>query len=210
MEKIRSRAFGRGQAALILIFMAFWPAMPAIAQSDNYDAGKTPAQLFTSNCSICHKSPAGLAKDLGPMGLEGFLRDHYSASAESAAVIARYLRTVDAAQPPSQPSVKRRKADSEEKDSNKTKRDSGGKSSPADKPADAKGRAGPKVDTKSADKPAEPKSESKKPESKKPEAKKPDPTPADAKASEPAGSDAKAPDKKPDDAPAAKPADKPN
>jgi hypothetical protein len=62
---------------------------------ESLDRGKTPAQLFASDCSICHKSPQGLAKANGLLGLENFLREHYTASRESAAAIASYLRSVD-------------------------------------------------------------------------------------------------------------------
>jgi hypothetical protein len=62
-------------------------AGPACAQ-DNLDAGKTPAQLYTSDCAICHKTPHGLGKN----GTESFLREHYTASRESARAIASYLR----------------------------------------------------------------------------------------------------------------------
>ena len=60
---------------------------------ENLDFGKSPAQLFASDCAICHKSPQGLAaKGSGMLGLEGFLREHYTASRETAAAIANYLR----------------------------------------------------------------------------------------------------------------------
>ena len=60
---------------------------------ENLDSGKSPAQLFASDCAVCHKSPQGLAaKGGGISGLEGFLREHYTASRESAASIAGYLR----------------------------------------------------------------------------------------------------------------------
>ena len=66
--------------------------VPLRAQ-ENLDFGKSPAQLFASDCAICHKSPQGLAaKGGGILGLEGFLREHYTASRESAAAIAGYLR----------------------------------------------------------------------------------------------------------------------
>jgi hypothetical protein len=156
--------------------------MPAIAQSDqnDYDAGKTPAQLFASDCGICHKSPVGLVKDPGVLGLglQSFLRSHYTASSRSATAIAGYLMAVEAARAPSPPGPKRSKT--------------GTKDSTKDSAKDsAKGAAGSKADAKSGDKPTRPK-------------------PSDAKASEPKGSDAKAPDSKPGEAPVAKPADKPN
>ena len=70
-------------------------AGPAAGQ-ESLDKGKTPAQLFASDCSPCHKSPQGLAKSGGPFGLDGFLREHYTASRESAAAIANYLKSMEA------------------------------------------------------------------------------------------------------------------
>ena len=62
---------------------------------ENLDSGKTPAQLYASDCAICHKSPQGLAaKGGGILGIESFLREHYTASRESAAAIANYLQAV--------------------------------------------------------------------------------------------------------------------
>jgi mono/diheme cytochrome c family protein len=72
-------------------------AGPAVAQ-DNFDANKTPAQLFANDCSGCHKSPTGLIKSSGLFGVESFLREHYTASRQAAAAIAGYLRAVDAEQ----------------------------------------------------------------------------------------------------------------
>ena len=74
--------------------LAVWAAGPAAAQ-ENLDKGKTPAQLYASDCAICHKSPNGLAKRLGPYGLDNFLREHYTASRESAAAISAYLRAIN-------------------------------------------------------------------------------------------------------------------
>lgn len=76
-----------GLVALIL-------AGPAAGQ-ESLDKGKTPAQLFASDCSPCHKSPQGLAKSGGLFGLDGFLREHYTASRESAAAIATYLKSME-------------------------------------------------------------------------------------------------------------------
>ena len=64
----------------------------AAGAQENLDHGKTPAQLFASDCAVCHKSPQGLAKSGGLFGVESFLRQHYTASRESAAAIAGYLR----------------------------------------------------------------------------------------------------------------------
>ena len=60
--------------------------------------GKTPAQTFASDCAVCHKSTQGLAKSAnGLIGVEGFLREHYTSSRESAAALANYLRSVSTA-----------------------------------------------------------------------------------------------------------------
>lgn len=69
-------------------------AGPATAQ-ENLDRGKTPAQLFASDCAICHKSVQGLSKVGGIGGLKDFLREHYTASKETAAAIAAYVAATD-------------------------------------------------------------------------------------------------------------------
>jgi hypothetical protein len=83
-------------------------AVPVRAQ-DNFDAGKTPAQLYAADCAICHKTPQGLAKGGGVFGLAGFLREHYTASREAAAAIAAYVQAVDTGPPPTvkKPQTKR-------------------------------------------------------------------------------------------------------
>jgi hypothetical protein len=69
----------------------------AAGAQESLDQGKTPAQLFASDCSICHKSPQGLTRAGGILGLDSFLREHYTASKETAAAIAGYLRAMDTA-----------------------------------------------------------------------------------------------------------------
>jgi hypothetical protein len=64
----------------------------AASAQENLDMGKTAAQLYASDCAICHKSPATLSKAGGIFGMETFLRQHYTASRESAAAIANYLK----------------------------------------------------------------------------------------------------------------------
>jgi mono/diheme cytochrome c family protein len=73
---------------------------PVVTDPTNIDAGKTGEQLFKSNCALCHKTAAGLARAGGILGVQSFLRSHYTASRESASVIANYLAAVDAAAPP--------------------------------------------------------------------------------------------------------------
>ena len=161
-------------------------AAPAGAQ-ENLDSGKSGAQLFASNCTLCHKSAQALRKSGGPLGLSGFLREHYTSSRESAAIIATYLESFGTPPAPGKRTgaTKRTgKGDEkakggEKKDEPKSGETKSVKPDKTDKPSEAK-TSGPKT---SEPKASEPKSE---------------PKPPDAKASEP----------KPDAAPAAKP-DKP-
>ena len=75
-------------------------AAPAVAQ--DFSAGKTAAQLFASDCSACHKSPAGLAKGQSVSALTSFLREHYTTKGESAAALAAYLANPANARLPAQ------------------------------------------------------------------------------------------------------------
>jgi hypothetical protein len=85
--------------ALLATVLTLAAGSPAFAQGGpvSYDAGKTPAQLFASDCGVCHKSPVGLSKGGGIFGLQGFLREHYTSSRQSAALLATYLQSMDAA-----------------------------------------------------------------------------------------------------------------
>lgn len=65
-------------------------AASAPAQED-LNRGKTPAQLYASDCAECHRNPRALPKRDNANALGGFLRVHYTASRESAAAIASYL-----------------------------------------------------------------------------------------------------------------------
>src|ERR1035437_7887566 len=66
---------------LVCIFgvVVILAAVPAGAQ-ENLDSGKSGGQLFASNCALCHKSAQ-------------VLREHYTSSRESAAIIATYLES---------------------------------------------------------------------------------------------------------------------
>jgi hypothetical protein len=67
----------------------FFSPLPAAAQ--NLDEGKSPAQLFAGNCSACHKTPQGLGTGRSVGALAGFLRQHYTTGASSAAALAAYV-----------------------------------------------------------------------------------------------------------------------
>ena len=81
---------GRG-IRLALVFFTFAAANSAGAQG-NLDQGKTGPQLFASACATCHKSPQSVSKTKLFFGLESSLREHYTSSRESAAILAAYLK----------------------------------------------------------------------------------------------------------------------
>ena len=66
------------------------------SKGENYSAGKTPAQLFSSDCtgSGCHSAPQGLAKGKASGELSNFLREHYTNSQQSADALAKYLNSL--------------------------------------------------------------------------------------------------------------------
>jgi len=70
--------------------LALVSASVAAAQG-NLDQGKTAAQLYASACVTCHNSPPSVSKTRWFFGLESFLREHYTSSRESAAILAAYL-----------------------------------------------------------------------------------------------------------------------
>ncbi|MGL4260890.1 MAG: hypothetical protein ACRCTX_04660 [Afipia sp.] len=85
--------------ALILAAVAFvlgcFGTIPADAQ--NLEAGKPPSQIFSSTCSLCHKSSRGLLKSVSPGSLPGFLRQHYTTSTDMAAAMSAYVLSNGAA-----------------------------------------------------------------------------------------------------------------
>lgn len=57
----------------------------------NIDQGKSPAEMFSSDCATCHKSVRGLAAGKNSLMLSSFLREHYTANREEAASLAAYV-----------------------------------------------------------------------------------------------------------------------
>jgi hypothetical protein len=118
----------------------------AARAQENFDAGKSGAQLYASDCAICHKSAQGLNKSGGGLfGIESFLREHYTSSRESAAAIAAYLNSVGGGPAEHRPAKK--KVRSEKKKDGK--------------PAEAKPDEMKKPEEKSREKPADKKPEKK-------------------------------------------------
>jgi hypothetical protein len=192
---------------LPMAILALALAAPAGAQ-ENLDSGKTGAQLFASNCAVCHKNARALSKSGGLLGLSSFLREHYTVSSESASIIAAYLESLgNAPTPGKRTGATKPTAKGDEKakvDEKKGKPKSGEtksvKPDQTGKPPEAK-TSGPKISGPKS----EPKSEPKTSEPKSGEAKPAEPKANDAKASAPKPPDAKTSEPKPDAAPAAKP-----
>jgi hypothetical protein len=63
----------------------------SVALAQDFSAGKTPAQLFGSDCSACHRTPGGLAANRDVRTLAAFLRQHYTTNPESAGALAAYV-----------------------------------------------------------------------------------------------------------------------
>ncbi len=122
--------------------LALGAAAPAAAQ-ESFDQGKTPAQLYASDCAICHKSPRGLSRAGGMFGLNNFLREHYTASRQAAAAIAAYLQQVDSAPAPARSRSTRRKPSEPKLPPARPTAAKSSDTKPADaKPADAKASDG--------------------------------------------------------------------
>src|SRR6202521_1050922 len=78
----------------ILGLAAAFALASAAAPAQDLTAGRTAAQLFSSDCSACHRSPAGLAKDRDARTLAGFLREHYTTKPDTAGSPAAPVRGV--------------------------------------------------------------------------------------------------------------------
>ncbi|MBI1202761.1 MAG: hypothetical protein GC182_09650 [Rhodopseudomonas sp.] len=157
----------------ILAVAGIWALLltfPAAAQ-ENLDQGKSGAQLFASDCAICHKTPQGLGKT---SGLEGFLREHYTASRESAALITKYLedkgstgtptpvKTGDTDKRPAKSTAKEKSAKSgESKKPAKSKDASAKAAKPAGDEAKTESKSEPKPKAKEAEAKSEPKPDAK-------------------------------------------------
>ena len=91
-----------GSVRVAFIFLTLVIAGSAGAQGD-LDRGKTAAQLYASACATCHKSSPSISKTKWLFGLESFLREHYTSSSESAAILAAYLKGQEKMSNESQP-----------------------------------------------------------------------------------------------------------
>ena len=72
----------------------YWAKSRPHRRKTIWRAGKSGAQIFANDCALCHKTPQAVLKGGAPG--EGFLRQHYTSSRESAASVAAYLRGIRA------------------------------------------------------------------------------------------------------------------
>ena len=143
------------------------PAEPKFEEPHGADlnAGKSPAEVFRSDCGVCHKTPQGLAKDQRSLG--NFLRQHYTTGQPQADAMASYLASIGGGGAPATPvSPVRGGPDKPERPPAAV-----GSRRPAGEPADGPGQSEKKrAPVEQASRPAEPKpeaasaSESSKPE----------------------------------------------
>jgi hypothetical protein len=77
--------------ATVTLLIGCFAAVPARAQAQNLEAGKSPSQIFAGTCTACHKSPRGLLKSVPAGSLQGFLRQHYTTSPDMASLLSAYL-----------------------------------------------------------------------------------------------------------------------
>jgi hypothetical protein len=162
--KFLMRGFGLTAGALTLVWVGGAYLSDGPRAQENLDQGKSGAQLFVSDCAICHKTTAGLSKGR-MLGLDGFLQQHYTASRESAAAIAAYVNATDkgpAAPAPARATKKgggkddksgdKSKGDEKPKGADKTKSGDKKITLPGDTPSgDAKPAAAKSSDTKPAE-----------------------------------------------------------
>jgi hypothetical protein len=78
-------------SATVMLLIGGFAPVPAQAQAQNLEAGKSPSQIFAGTCSACHKSPRGLLKAVPAGSLPGYLRQHYTTSSDMASLLSAFL-----------------------------------------------------------------------------------------------------------------------
>ena len=80
----------RGVCLLTVMGLGF---VAGSARAEDFEAGKSAAKIFESDCVTCHRSPRGLAKGMGSRALIDFLREHYTTGLGPANELASYLES---------------------------------------------------------------------------------------------------------------------
>src|SRR4029077_5486153 len=89
-EGMRSRALSLATVAILVGLIGLLDARFG-AVAENLEAGKSPQKIFNDTCTACHKSSRGLLKTVPANTLPGFLRQHYTTSADMASALSAYL-----------------------------------------------------------------------------------------------------------------------
>src|SRR5579859_3177559 len=87
---MRSRALSLATVAILVGLIGSFDARIG-AMAENLEAGKSPQKIFNDTCTACHKSSRGLLKTVPAITLPGFLRQHYTTSADMASALSAYL-----------------------------------------------------------------------------------------------------------------------
>jgi hypothetical protein len=80
-----------GRIALLVLAVGLASGLVPASAQENLERGRTAAQMYTSDCVECHRNPRAVLKTVSPRSLPDFLREHYTASRDSAAALAAYL-----------------------------------------------------------------------------------------------------------------------
>src|SRR5262249_53866343 len=93
LRRAAARTRGGGQVKEISIFVLGFvmAGASAAATAQDLTAGKTPEQLFRSDCAECHRSPSSVAGTRDARALANFLREHYTTKSETAGALAAYV-----------------------------------------------------------------------------------------------------------------------
>lgn len=86
------------------------PELPASGhqtEAIDLNEGKSPPQMFASDCAVCHQKPHGLAKGRSAGQLASFLRQHYTTGIEQARAMAGYLTSSGFDRGPAAPATAR-------------------------------------------------------------------------------------------------------
>lgn len=143
---MRGRALSLAALAFLVGLSGAIAAGPDVAQAQQLDAGKPPSQIFASTCSVCHRSPRGLVKNVSPGALPGFLRQHYTTGSDMAGIMAAYVLgsggTDRVAEPP--PAAKREPKQRAKNDGDVATRNPDARELSKDQPKAAKQKAAKK------------------------------------------------------------------
>jgi hypothetical protein len=81
----------RVQRMCFVVAVATAAGVPHALAQTNIDQGKSSAEIFATDCGVCHKTTRGLANGQNSLSLSIFLKEHYTASSQQASALAAYV-----------------------------------------------------------------------------------------------------------------------